>query len=315
MTRPDHWGNRTLRVEGGIRARSTRGAIGSSWWSKRFLAVLESFALGTRLTRGRNYARAGQVLSLDITPGAVEATVQGSRPKPYEARIGLAVFPGDVWARVEAALAAEALGAAKLLAGELPPHVEDVFTGAGAPLFPARITDLGLHCSCPDSAVPCKHLAATFYLLAERFDADPFQILLWRGRARDALLANLRELRTGADSAAPAEAAEAAAVAGAGAAALGGAAVPAQAAQAAALADTGAEPSRAAPLPTRTARVLAELTEPEVELERFWVPPVPVTDPEPVAVAERDLLLRQLPTPGPALGGPELLRVLRSWYR
>ncbi|GAA0743303.1 SWIM zinc finger family protein [Dactylosporangium roseum] len=282
MTRPDHWGNRTLRVEGGIRARSTRGAIGSSWWSKRFLAVLESFALGTRLTRGRNYARAGQVLTLDIAPGAVEATVQGSRPRPYEARIGLAVFPGDVWARVEAALAAEALGAAKLLAGELPPHVEDVFTAAGAPLFPARITDLGLHCSCPDSAVPCKHLAATFYLLAERFDADPFQILLWRGRARDALLANLRELRTGADPAAPAQA---------------------------------VAPPRAAPPPTGTARALAELTEPEVELERFWVPPVPVTDPEPVAVAERDLLLRQLPAPGPALGGPELLRVLRSWYR
>ena len=61
--RPFEEYGKTIRVEGGLKARSTRGAIGESWWSKRFLAVLESFALGTRLTRGRNYARAGQVLT------------------------------------------------------------------------------------------------------------------------------------------------------------------------------------------------------------------------------------------------------------
>ncbi len=78
-----------IRVDGGIKARSARGAIGESWWSKRFLAVLESFALGTRLTRGRSYARAGQVLSLDVAPGMVTASVQGSRPKPYRVTISL----------------------------------------------------------------------------------------------------------------------------------------------------------------------------------------------------------------------------------
>jgi len=50
---------KTIKVEGGIKAQSTRGAIGESWWSKRFLSVLESFAMGGRLTRGRSYARAG----------------------------------------------------------------------------------------------------------------------------------------------------------------------------------------------------------------------------------------------------------------
>ena len=43
-----------------------------------------------------------------------------------------------------------------------------------------------MRCSCPDSEVPCKHLAATFYLLAEAFDEDPFLILRWRGRDREA---------------------------------------------------------------------------------------------------------------------------------
>lgn len=283
MTTPDYWGSKTVKVEGGLRARSTRGAIGESWWSKRFLGVLESFALGTRLTRGRNYARAGQVLSLSVEPGTVTAAVQGSRPSPYQVSIGLRVLDDDRWRRVEAALAAEALGAAKLLAGELPPHVEDVFAAAGAPLFPARVHDLAMRCSCPDAAVPCKHLAAAFYLLAERFDADPFQILLWRGRTREALLTNLRTLRTGA-SAAPAT-------------------------------GPGDTDGPAAPALTGAARVLAGVDEPEVELERFWYPPVPLADPEPAASAGRDLLLRQLATPPASLGGRDLLSALRGWYR
>ena len=186
-----------LPVEGGLRSRSSRGAIGEQWWSRRFVAVLESFALGTRLTRGRTYARKGQVLSLEVAPGVVTAQVQGSRPVPYAARIGLTPFPELVWAKAEVALAEQALCSAQLLAGEMPAELEDVLAAAGAPLFPERARDLRMSCSCPDSAVPCKHLAATFYLLAESFDDDPFRILHWRGRSRDELLGRLRQLRGG----------------------------------------------------------------------------------------------------------------------
>jgi hypothetical protein len=63
-------------VENGLKARSSRGAIGESWWSRRFLDVLESFAMGSRLTHGRTYARKGQVISLDVLPGQVRVTVQ-----------------------------------------------------------------------------------------------------------------------------------------------------------------------------------------------------------------------------------------------
>ncbi len=55
-----------------------------------------------------------------------------------------------------------------------------------------------MHCSCPDWGVPCKHLAAVCYVLAEEFDRDPFAMLAWRGKARDDLLAALREVRSGA---------------------------------------------------------------------------------------------------------------------
>jgi uncharacterized Zn finger protein len=129
----------------------------------------------------------------------VSASVQGSRPAPYAVRIGLAPFPELVWARVEVALAEQALCSAQLLAGEMPPELEDVLAAAGAQLFPARLGELAMRCSCPDAAVPCKHLAATFYLLAESFDEDPFRILHWRGRERGALLGRLRHLRGGAE--------------------------------------------------------------------------------------------------------------------
>lgn len=182
---------RPIRVEGGLVARSERGAIGSTWWSKRFIAVLESLSLGGRLSRGRTYARKGQVLELDVRPGAVTSTVQGSRPEPYAVRIGFAPLPDSAWQAVERALGEQALYRARLLAGELPGELEQLFAEVGAPLFPRESRELVMRCSCPDIAVPCKHLAATFYLLAERFDDDPFELLLWRGRSRADLLADL----------------------------------------------------------------------------------------------------------------------------
>ncbi|MGA9312128.1 MAG: SWIM zinc finger family protein, partial [Pseudonocardiaceae bacterium] len=184
--------SRPRTVEGGLKARSTRGAIAQTWWSERFIEVLEDIGMGNRLQRGRSYARTGQVISMDVTPGSVTAQVQGSRARPYRVRIGIAAFGKSEWARAEHALAANAWYTAMLLSGEMPDDIEDVFAGLGLSLFPATERDLSLDCSCPDHAVPCKHLAATFYLLAESFDADPFAILAWRGRERADLLANLQ---------------------------------------------------------------------------------------------------------------------------
>src|SRR6266508_3513381 len=152
---------RPRRVEGGIKARSRRGQIGESWWSGRFVAILESLGMGPRLGRGRAYARAGQVLDLGVTAGTVSARVQGSRARPYRVSIGLGRFGEADWARVESALAARALYSAKLLAGEMPLQIEEVFSSCGLSLFPERAQDLAMSCSCPDWAVPCKHIAAT----------------------------------------------------------------------------------------------------------------------------------------------------------
>lgn len=189
------------RVEGGLKARSKRGAIAQQWWSQRFIEVLESMGLGGRLSRGRNYARRGQVLDLALDTGSVTASVQGSRARPYRVRVGVSAFGKSEWAQVSQALAEDAWYTAKLLSGEMPPDIEELFDGLDLALFPTGAGELTMDCSCPDWEVPCKHLAAVLYLLAEHFDEDPFAILALRGRDRESLLSSVSALRAGAEPA------------------------------------------------------------------------------------------------------------------
>jgi hypothetical protein len=93
---------RPIRVTGGIQINSTRGAVARTWWSKRFLSVLEQIGVGGRMARGRAYARQGQIVSLDIDAGGAMAKVQGSRPRPYAVRVGVPAFGKAEWAEVAA---------------------------------------------------------------------------------------------------------------------------------------------------------------------------------------------------------------------
>jgi uncharacterized Zn finger protein len=183
---------RPIAVEGGIKARSKRGAIGEQWWSRRFIAFLESSGMSGRLQRGRSYARRGQVVEFSLHAGEVTARVQGSRPTPYQVAVTVRPLTSEQWRDVEARLASQALFRARLLAGEMPAEIEQVFTDCGARLFPDPSLDLTMSCNCPDWGVPCKHLAAVCYVLAEAFDDDPFAMLALRGRERERLLAALR---------------------------------------------------------------------------------------------------------------------------
>ena len=187
------------KVKGGIRAQSKRGDFGQSWWAKRWIAVLESFDIGQRLARGRSYARGGQVVSIKIEKGLVTASVQGSRPKPYDVEIHVKALSAADWKKLAKNLSAQAIFAAKLLAGEMPQDIETAFKDAGLSLFPGKLNDLKTSCSCPDWSNPCKHIAAVYYLLGEEFDRDPFLIFRLRGMSRDEFLGLLG--RTGGKSA------------------------------------------------------------------------------------------------------------------
>jgi len=200
MSRWDYWQHyepaQPRPVKDGIKTKSQRGVIGETWWSRRWIGVLESLGMGARLGRGRFYARRGQVISIDVQKGIIRAKVQGTRVKPYSVIIQLAPLSEKDWNEVADVMASQAIFAAKLLSGEMPQNIEEAFAQVRVSLFPTSEKDLDTECSCPDWANPCKHIAAVYFLLAERFDEDPFLIFKLRGRTKEEIIQILRDKRS-----------------------------------------------------------------------------------------------------------------------
>jgi len=185
---PRYAESRPRPVSDGIATSKQRGDMADSWWSQRFTDVLESYGLGTRMQRGRRYARLGQVAALDLVAGSLVAEVQGSRSKPYTVLLSTKLPTAKQWAVVDEAISGQVGFVARLLAGEAPAELEQVFAAAGVSLFPKRWSAIKAQCSCPDEANPCKHIAAALYVFADQLDDDPWLLLEWRGRSRDELL-------------------------------------------------------------------------------------------------------------------------------
>jgi len=123
------------------------------------------------------------------------AKVQGTEPEPYQVSLYLDPFSDQQWGYVIETMSQRAIFAAKLLAGEMPPNIEQVFTANGLSLFPFTLSDIHSKCSCPDQANPCKHIGAIYYQLGDRFSEDPFVLFQLRGRTKDQIIAALRQLR------------------------------------------------------------------------------------------------------------------------
>jgi uncharacterized Zn finger protein len=187
--------SRPIHTDKGLKARSKRGEFTKNWWAARWIGALERLMDSNRLSRGRRYARQGQVLSIEERADGVTAKVQGSRSRPYRVDVELELFSDEQWEKVTDALAGRAHFAARLLSGEMPEDIEEAFSAAGVSLFPGRRGELHTECTCPDSAVVCKHIAAVHYILGERFDEDPFLIFRLRGRTEEQLTRALRAQR------------------------------------------------------------------------------------------------------------------------
>lgn len=166
------------------------------WWTEQWIEVLERIGFTQRLARARNYARQGNVLSLDFVGAKVKAMVQGTAPEPYEVSFSLDRFTDEQWSYIIESMAERAIFSAKLLAGEMPQNIQDVFTANGLSLFPFNKFDIHSRCSCPDPANPCKHIGAVYYLLGDRFSEDPFVLFQLRGRSKEEIISALRKIRS-----------------------------------------------------------------------------------------------------------------------
>lgn len=166
------------------------------WWAEQWIEVLERIGFTQRLARARNYARQGNVLSIDFEGAKTIAKVQGTAPEPYEVSLSLDPFTDEQWSYIIESMAERAIFSAKLLAGEMPQNIQDVFTANGLSLFPFNKFDIHSRCSCPDPANPCKHIGAVYYLLGDRFSEDPFVLFQLRGRTKAEIIAALRQIRS-----------------------------------------------------------------------------------------------------------------------
>lgn len=173
------------------------------WWAQRWVDVLESFGWRRRLERARNYARQGNVLKIDFNGAKVSALVQGTAPEPYKVSLSLDRFNDEQWQYVIESMSQRAIFSAKLLAGEMPQNIEEVFTANGLSLFPYTKFDIHSKCSCPDPANPCKHIGAVYYLLGDRFSEDPFVLFQLRGRSKEQIITALRQTRSTASDTSP----------------------------------------------------------------------------------------------------------------
>ncbi|MBW4616426.1 MAG: SWIM zinc finger family protein [Desmonostoc vinosum HA7617-LM4] len=166
------------------------------WWSQRWLELLDSYRFKKRLERARNYARQGNVLSIEFKGAKVLARVQGSEAEPYKVSLSLDPFSQEQWTYIIETMSQRAIFAAKLLAGEMPQNIEEVFTANGLSLFPFTLSDVHSKCSCPDKANPCKHIGAVYYQLGDRFSEDPFVLFQLRGSTKEQIISDLRTLRS-----------------------------------------------------------------------------------------------------------------------
>ncbi len=170
-----------------------------TWWGQRFIAALEQFTDPARLGRGRSYASGGRILDHTLANGTVTARVRGSinpyfgvyKEPIYRTSIKIKAISSADWTKAIRTIASRADLVTKLLMNEMPDTIENAFSGLGLHLLPHSESDFETHCSCPDWANPCKHIAGVYYLLASELDRDPFLMFELRGLSRDALHAEL----------------------------------------------------------------------------------------------------------------------------
>lgn len=182
------------RLKNGIRLRRREGIDMLSWPADAWSALLMQGFDDAVKNEGLDYARAGQTASLQITHAGVEATVQGRQSRPYTVRIAPEVLTPADWDRVVAIMAREAVYSAKLLAGEMPPLVEQPFVSLGKHLVPVDASTVKRTCTC-DLPAPCKHVACVAALLIERLAGDPLLAFTLRGLDGQRLLERLQEAR------------------------------------------------------------------------------------------------------------------------
>lgn len=155
--------------------------FGKTWWGSEWLKSLTEIDFANRIPRGSAYARKGAVRSIEVKGNVIMAKVSGSRPTPYKVTIRVPMFSKQQTELLMQKLLEQPALISKLLNRNLDPEVFRIAKNNGLNLFPQRWNDLDMRCTCPDWAVPCKHLAAVIYMMSREIDNNPFLVFTMHG--------------------------------------------------------------------------------------------------------------------------------------
>ena len=171
-----------------VHTQTPKQQYGKTWWGEQFLKALSDIDLENRLPRGKSYANNGAVSSLEYADNQVNATVEGSRARPYKVRIVFPPFADKGGKAFIQQLSAHPALISHLLNKELVPGIHAIASKEGLRIFPEKWSDLKMTCSCPDWAVPCKHIAAVIYRISAEIDQNPFLLFELRNLDLPSLL-------------------------------------------------------------------------------------------------------------------------------
>lgn len=147
---------------------------GQTWWGKLWLGALTEVDWDNRLPRGKTYANNGSVGHFEIGENQISAKVQGS--SMYRISIKIPPFTTAQKKELLDRVAADPAIISGLLNRVLDPQILKIAESCGIQVFPRRWDDFSMNCSCPDWAVPCKHLAAVVYIVSREIDKNPFVV-------------------------------------------------------------------------------------------------------------------------------------------
>jgi len=161
-------------------------------WGRYWIITNLKIGRPFRMQRGIEYAKdEDRIDNFSINKGQIFATVQGTAPTPYRVKINFDLIPDIGWEKILGDLSTKLGYIIDLLEGSLPQNVITIFENNGYSLFPDSTNKLNSTCSCPDKAVPCKHIAAIILYLARVLDYNPFLLLELRGKSKEEILDDL----------------------------------------------------------------------------------------------------------------------------
>ena len=175
----------------GPAARST------TWWGRALVRSFEELVVDPAdLLAARSLARSGRLGAIVVLEAMASAVVDPGSTAPLMAQVKVERLDAAGWSSFTREAAREAGYVAALEAGDLPADLVEHADEAGAEVLPGP-GDIDTACDCDAWVQPCLHTLALLYQLAWRVDADPYVLMLLRGRTREAILAEVGALAAG----------------------------------------------------------------------------------------------------------------------